>query len=88
MKIMSYEEFCEQYSRRLKTLRTRVGVSIIDAEDIIFGKKHSVSSIERNKSMYAFRALYIEYIYRAVLDEADFSGRNPAHIFKELDLPN
>lgn len=86
MEIMNYEKFCEQYSERLKNLRKRIGVSIFETENIIFGKKHSVSSLERNKSMYAFRALYIEYIYRAVLDEADFSGRNPSHIFKELDL--
>lgn len=86
MKVMSYEKFATLQAENLRKKRKRIGVSILNAEEVIFGTKNSIALFERNENRTSFRTDYLDYIYRIVLDAADYSGKLPKEIFENLEF--
>lgn len=86
MKLMSYDQFAQRQAERLKKFRQYIGVPISEIEDTIFGAKSSVLRMEHNQIPAAFRAEYLDYIYNAVMDEADYTDERPIDVFRRLEF--
>lgn len=86
MKLMSYEQFAQKEADRLKRLRKYLGLSISEVEDTVFGTKSSVLRMEHNETPSAFRAPYLQYIYEAVMDEADYADERAIDIFRNIEF--
>lgn len=86
MKLMSYQKFIQNRAESLKRKRKMIGVTISEAEDIIFGHKHSVGSIERQETQTVYKSEYLNYIYNVVIEEGDFTDKSLLEIFRDLEF--